>query len=295
MKLAYALCLLPLYGFSCGVSAPPKPHVNPGRYVKTVKEGAIERSYVLRVPKGYDNKTNLPLVLVFHGLGSSADEAETYTQFGPKADKEGFILAVPNGTAGLGEMKGWNTGFLNLGTKDADDVKFTTDILDQVEKDLYVDQHCVYVAGFSNGAMMSYVLGAKLSDRIAAIGVVSGSIGLQDQRVPAPESPVSAIIFHGNADQMVAYDAASTALLHSIPAPESAKWWAAQDGCDPTAKIQMARGVIVNDYKSGKNNTEVEFVTIDKGDHSWPDGSEASAHISAADMIWSFFKAHPKR
>ncbi|HWA84041.1 MAG TPA: PHB depolymerase family esterase [Fimbriimonadaceae bacterium] len=291
MKLGYAFLVLPLCGFSC-VSAPPKPHVEPGRYVKTIKEGNLERSYILRVPRRYDNKTEMPVVFVLHGLSSSAEEAESSTGLAQKAEKEGFILVIPNGTPGIGDMKGWNAGFLDLGSKEADDVKFTTDILDQVERDLYVDGRRVFVAGHSNGAMMAYDLGSALSDRIAAIAVVSGSIGIADKRAPGPSSPVSAIIFHGKADQMVAYDQSSSALLQAIPAPESAKWWAEKDGCGPVTETKPRDGVILDDYRNGKGSSEVELVTLVKGDHSWPDGT--TTPVSATDMIWSFFKAHPK-
>ncbi|HVT10965.1 MAG TPA: PHB depolymerase family esterase [Fimbriimonadaceae bacterium] len=291
MKLGYALLILPLCGFSC-VSAPPKPHVAPGRYVKTIQEGSIQRSYILRTPKGYDNKRKVPLVLMFHGLGSSAEEAESFTGLTLKAEKEGFILVIPNGTPGIGDMKGWNTGFLDLGSKDVDDVKFTTDILDQVEHDLYIDDKRVFVAGHSNGAMMAYDLGSALSGRIAAIAVVSGSVGIGDKRVPGPTSPVSAIIFHGKADQMVAYDSSSSALLQAISAPESAKWWAEKDGCGPMTETRRGNDVVLDDYRNGKGSSEVELVTIVKGDHAWPDGTRTP--VAAADLIWSFFKAHPK-
>src|SRR5579862_1087288 len=161
MKLAYLLLIAPLVGFSCSHSG--KPHVEPGRYVKTLREGTLDRNYVLLVPKSYDNRTNLPVVVLLHGWTGSADDILANSGFGGKAEKEGFILAVPNGTDGIGQLTGWNTGFLNLGDPKADDVKFTSDILDQVEKDLCVDENRVYVAGHSNGAMMAYDLAANLS------------------------------------------------------------------------------------------------------------------------------------
>src|ERR1043166_4800404 len=181
MKFAYALLALPLFGFSCSAPQGPKPHVEPGKYVKTIKEVGLERSYILRVPKAYDNKTNLPIVIVYHGWTSNAQQADVYTEFGAKSEKEGFILVIPDGTPGIGKLKGWNAGILNLGAADVDDVKLTADLLDQVEKDMYVDEKRVYIAGHSNGAMMAYDLGAKLSNRIAAIGVVSGTIGTPNQ------------------------------------------------------------------------------------------------------------------
>jgi polyhydroxybutyrate depolymerase len=272
MKFAYVFLVLPIFGFSCSHTQGPKPHVDPGKYVKTIKEGQLERSYILRVPKNYDNKTNLPLVLVYHGWTSNAQQADVYTEFGAKAEKEGFILVIPDGTPGIGKLKGWNAGILNLGAADVDDVKLTSDLLDSVEKDLYVDESRVYVAGHSNGAMMAYDLGAKLGNRIAAIGVVSGTIGTPDHQCENPQGPVSAIIFHGKADNTVPYDdTAKSALIKCTSAPDSAKWWAQKDGCAAATRTTQDDGdVIIDDYKGGKNGTEVELVSLVKGNHSWP-------------------------
>jgi polyhydroxybutyrate depolymerase len=300
MKFAYALLALPLFGFSCSSAVVPKPHIDPGRYVKTIKVGDLQRSYILRVPKAYDNKTKLPLVFVFHGWTSSAEEAEVYTQFGAKSEKEGFILAVPNGTEGVGKLKGWNAGFLNLGQSSADDVKLTSELLDQLEKDMYIDESRVYVAGHSNGAMMAYTLGAKLSDRIAAIAVVSGTIGIPKQQVEEPKGPVSAIIIHGKKDPTVPYDDTVQALLKSTAAPVCAQWWAGKVGCiSPTRTTQAGGNVVIDTFTGGRAGTEVKFVSIVNGGHMWPNeldlpGPAAKSKFPATDVIWEFFKSHPK-
>jgi polyhydroxybutyrate depolymerase len=289
MKLLCTLGIVTLCGWSCRGPASSKPHVDPGRYVKSIRVGNLDRNYVLRVPKSYDNKTRLPLVVLYHGWTSSAAEIERQTKFGAKADKEGFILVVPNGTEGVANYKGWNTGFLNLGSPDADDVKLTSDILDEVEKDLYVDEDRVFVAGHSNGAMFAYKVGAELSDRIAAIAVVSGTVGMAEGHIPEPKSPVSAIIFHGKADETVPYDEHSRGLIQSISAPESAKWWADKDGCG-TPTESKSGAAIIDDYKGGRAQSEVELVSIIKGGHSWP----VTTEVPATDMIWTFFQSHPK-
>jgi polyhydroxybutyrate depolymerase len=58
---------------------------------------------------------------------------------------------------------------------------------------------------------MTYRLAGELSPRIAAIGVVAGSVGVRGPRgraftIPEPEHPVSVIVFHGTADKLVPYD-----------------------------------------------------------------------------------------
>jgi polyhydroxybutyrate depolymerase len=303
LYFAHLVLSLHLLGISGGtLPAAGVPHqVEPGRYVKTIQEGDLQRTYILRVPRQYDNKTKLPLVLLFHGWESSAASAERYTGFGAKCEDAGFILAIPDGTEGRGSKKGWNTGFANLGVKGADDIQLASDILDQVEHDLLVDDNRVYVVGHSNGAMMTYSVAAHLSERIAAIGIVSGTVGEPGKHIPEPKVPVSAIIFHGKADPTVPYDHSTTGIMVAVPAPESAKWWADQDGCGPAEETTKGDGnVIIDDYKNGKNGTEVEFVTIVNGLHWWPSGGtphgpETITHVPATDMIWDFLMSHPRR
>lgn len=289
-----------LLAASCAPPTAVAPDLAPGRYSRSIKVGELDRAYLLKVPRE-STKGAIPLVIVLHGWGSNKEEAEQYTGFGAESDTGGFALAIPDGTAGLGKSKGWNTGFLNLGVGKADDVALIDQMIHAIEKDVRINPKMVYVVGHSNGAMMAYTAGARLSGEIAAIGVVAGTIGSAEKRVPSPSKPVSAIIIHGKADPMVPYDASSKALLKSIPAPESAKWWAAQIGCQgPTRTTKDDGNVLIDDFRGGRGGAEVEFATIVNGTHDWPggltrSGAETKTHVNAADLIWAFLKAHPKR
>ncbi|OWY59791.1 hypothetical protein B7486_72665, partial [cyanobacterium TDX16] len=128
-------------------------------------------------------------------------------------------------------------------------------------------------------------------DRIAAIGVVAGTIGLPEKQVESPKGPVSAIIVHGKADETVPYDSTVQALIKSTSAPDSAKWWAEKLGCGPGVRAERESGnLLVDSFNGGKDGCAVELVTIVDGGHSWP-----SEKISATDLIWEFFQSHPKR
>ena len=61
----------------------------------------------------------------------------------------------------------------------------------------HIDARRIYATGFSNGAMMCFRLAAEMSDRIAAIGTVAGTMA---RGLPAPSRPVPLIHFHGTLD-----------------------------------------------------------------------------------------------
>ena len=49
----------------------------------------ITREYILHLPKNYGSES-LPLVMVFHGGGGTADQIKDHTKFNKLADKENF-------------------------------------------------------------------------------------------------------------------------------------------------------------------------------------------------------------
>lgn len=271
----------------------PYPDVKPGRYVKAIKSGGLDRTYILRVPKAYDASKPTPLLVVFHGWTGSGAESEGYTHLAAAAEAEGWLSAFPDGT---NTPRGWNTGFLNLGQKGVDDVRFTSDLLDAIKKQVHVDDSRVFVAGHSNGAMLAHTLASRLPDKIAAIGAVAGTVGLsQKARISAPNSPVSVMMIHGTGDSMVAYDAKDSALLRCISAPEGARWWAKQDktAAEPVLGHLPGRAK-TETWTLGTGGTEVVLVTLPGWSHDWPTAARTGG-VDAASLLISFFKAHPKR
>lgn len=290
------------------VQKPPTPPTKPaapvygsGDHAETVDEGKVARGFTVRVPPNYDGKRLLPVVVLLHGWTSSAKRIETLTGMDKKSDAEGFLLIVPDG---LGNPQGWNCGFFNLGGKDANDVKFISDALDAAGKKVKIDPRRVFVAGHSNGAMMAYTIGAKLSKRIAAIGVVSGTAGIDQgefqSRVDPPTSPVSALIIHGLLDPTVPYNHGKALLQNCMSAPDSALFWARADGIESSPTRTTAANDNVEQLDWRGDGVEVKLISIANGTHDWPggvnwDGDEKSSGINATDQLWAFFAHHPKR
>ena len=128
------------------------------------------------------------------------------------------------------------------------------------------------------------------------MAVVSGTVGVPPLHVESPTVPVSAIIFHGMADPTVPYDSSTKGLIEATSAPESAAWWAKQDGCGKAIESESGGGDIKTlDFKNGPDGPEVELVSRKKGVHAWPTSEDADDPLPATDMIWDFFKAHPRR
>src|SRR5258708_6567969 len=143
---------------------------------RTFLVNGSQRSYRIHLPTGYSQLTMLPLVIALHGGGGNPEQFAKDTGFDQKADAEGFIVVYPRG---IGLLPTWNAihccgpAFNNK----IDDVGFMRALIDELIGSQHVDPKRVYVTGHSNGGMLSYRLGAELSDKIAAISVSAGTIG----------------------------------------------------------------------------------------------------------------------
>jgi polyhydroxybutyrate depolymerase len=81
-----------------------------------------------------------------------------------------------------------------------DDVSFIKALLDDLAQDFRLDAQRVCVTGMSNGAIMAYRLASELSDRIAAIAPVAGTMATETCE---PKRQVPVIRFHGTMDEFV--------------------------------------------------------------------------------------------
>ena len=73
------------------------------------------------------------------------------------------------------DTRHWNVGGWTLGST-IDDVGFTEALLTKISTAYTIDLQRVYSTGMSNGGYMSFLLACQLSDKIAAIASVTGSM-----------------------------------------------------------------------------------------------------------------------
>src|SRR5262245_1071881 len=138
-----------------------------------LSQDGLDRSYVLHLPR---SPGPLPLVMMIHGAGGSAEFAADETGWSSLADREGFAVVYPEGVPVrppkapkfLTNPQEWNDG---SGRGRQDDVGFLLEILDDLDG---IDTRRVYVAGFSNGAGIAFRLAAEHAGRVAALAPVAG-------------------------------------------------------------------------------------------------------------------------
>jgi polyhydroxybutyrate depolymerase len=279
------------------------PMLQPGDHTRNLKVDGLDRSYLVHVPKKYDGKTPTPVVLSLHGAAMNGPMMAILFGLNKKADQAGFIVVYPSGT-GMGTILTWNSGGM---VSKADDVAFIRAALDDLGAVVKIDPKRVYATGMSNGGMMCYRLAAELSDRIAAVAPVAGTMAIEKA---SPKRPVPIIHFHGTADTFVPFNGPGQKTPKFIKfksVDESIQSWAKIDGCDVkpetvTLPDKAKDGTTVQrkTYGHGKDGAEVVLFIIKGGGHTWP-GKEppvgfigkSTKNISASDLLWDFFQKHP--
>jgi polyhydroxybutyrate depolymerase len=261
----------------------------PGTSVQEIESSGQTRQYRVHVPPSYQAGTPMPLVLNLHGLNETAAQQEALSGMSTKADSAGFIVVYPEGID-----QTWHIG---PGPAAPADMQFIRDLVGELQGRLSIDPARIYSTGISNGAQMSNLLGCNAADIFAAIGPVSG--GYSPAQECEPGRPVPVVGFHGTADQLIPYEGdAATGGRLLLPAKEWAAAWAARNGCNPTPAVTYQGSEVTGETWSGcQAGADVVFYTIEGGGHGWPGPGSAigltTTEISATDIIWDFFAAHP--
>lgn len=301
------LCTAFLRGFLimlvAGVLAVPasaddkeKAALKPGDHERTMEHGGLTRTYRLHVPKDFKDKP-VPLVMVIHGLGATGKITETLTGFTPLADKKGFAVVYPDG-----EKRFWDY----LTDKD---VKFLTALMNQLTKEGLADEKRIYFTGISNGGYMSNRMGWDLSDKIAAIAPVCGTISKAQAEKAKPGRHLPVLCIHGTEDTIVGYNGKDfiTRKEMSLGAEDQVRWWAKKNGCEEKPKVEELPDTAKDGTKverqtfASKDGADVILYKVIGGGHTWPGGSvqpkvmlgKTSQQFNASEVIWDFFAKHP--
>ncbi len=266
----------------------------------SIMHDGLKREYILYVPDAYSGNEPVPLVLNYHGYGSNASQQMYYGDFRSISDTAGFIIVHPQGTRLYG-LRHWNVGSWIFAST-VDDVGFTEALIDALASEYNIDPAKVYATGMSNGGYMSFQLACQLSDKIAAIASVSGSMTPDIIDKCDPQRPIPILQIHGTSDLLVLYNGIRGL---TEPIKDILAYWVDYNNCNPVAAIESLPDTARYDgstvehyiYDSGHNGVTVEHYKVIGGGHAWPKFGlnllpGTNHDIDASEEIWSFFSKY---
>ena len=264
------------------------PNVPTGKMIKELTVNGITREYIIYVPENYNVTTAFPLLLSFHGLTSNMEFNYSYTSFDELAELENFIVVHPNGISNT-----WT-----VSANDDTDIDFIVSLLNQLEEDYNIESNRIYSTGMSMGGFFSFSLACRLSDRIAAVASVTGSMTPDTLNDCNAQHPTPVLQIHGTNDSVVPYDGNST---WTLPIVDLVSYWVNYNNCEATPTtttfpdLDLSDGSTVEHiiYSGGDNGVTTEHMKIIGGGHTWPSSAitlpGTNQDINASMEIWHFF------
>lgn len=236
-----------------------------GSGLRIFTSDGTERSYYVKLPKGYGDPTDYPLVIAFHGTGGDYTrytKNQYYNLHG--AIGEDAVIVYPNALAPEGGEPQWNY---------VSDLSFFDDLVAILKETLSFDHRRLFVVGHSSGAGFAHQIACRRGNVVRAVAPVAGAL-IDDSEC---RGEVAVIQIQGITDTMVPPTTA-------IP---GRNYWITYNGCDPGSALDVSPSPCV-EYSGCDTGYPVRYCEHDEedpqrhGGHAWPS--------FAGEAIWSFFK-----
>jgi poly(3-hydroxybutyrate) depolymerase len=172
-----------------------------------------DREYLVHVPQGYKKGEQLPIVVVVHGTGGSAQYIAGKSQMNQLADKFGFIAVYPQGNNVLGDpnLRVWHIPARGLGVPGGQrrDVAAVAGIIDDVQltfngvqPGLKAPRPEVHIGGMSAGATMAGMVAKQHPEKVDSMTIVAG-VNVGSPMLPGHKNM---LIVHNSGDRVISYD-----------------------------------------------------------------------------------------
>lgn len=240
---------------------------------ETTEFGGKTRSYILGIPKSYDENKSYPLVLNFHGNPGTAEAQAAYLPF-DSVSKSDAIIAYPQA-----DGTDWD---LYTATEWNADMDWIHGLPQEIAAKANIDTGRVFGFGYSGGAFFLTQFTCRFGDVFKAVSINAGG-GPDEPNMDfgkyengcyqCPGGPVAAIVTHGKADGVVEPASGET----------TKECYATFNGCsDSFSDTTPAPCQLADDCPDDK---PVKWCLIPGLGHGAWDQAMAEA--------WTFFKAQP--
>ncbi|GLW31793.1 cellulose binding domain-containing protein [Actinoplanes regularis] len=249
---------------------------------RTIRSGGQNRTYILRIPDGYDRTRPYKLIFAFHWLNGTANDVATGGTAGATWAYYGQQRLSDN-SAILVAPQGIDNGWANTGGRD---LTLADDLTALIEGDLCVDTSQLFALGWSYGGAMSYAVACARPTVFRAVAVLSGA---NLSGCAGGTQPVAYLGIHGTHDSVL--DISLGRGLRDT--------FVRNNGCTPQSPPEPARGSlthVVTAYTGCRAGYPVRWAAFD-GDHT-PEPVDGSTSTNGARTwtggeIWNFFSQLP--
>ena len=265
------------------------------------------RHYRLHTPPNLTGPA--PLVIALHGFGETVEQMQQSWTMDAVADRERFRVVYPAALVNRWSYTPTRPVTLPDGSGLVDDVGFIEALTDHLVAAGRADPSKVYVAGLSNGGLLTWTLLCSAPERFAAAAsMITGMLEAQRETChPSRQIPVVAI--DGTDDPVQVYDGWLYQDYRLLSVAETMDFWRRLRGCSLQAgdlvpvheKTDPTRALWV-DWTECQDPAKLRLYRIEGGGHSLPSYAPIepgmrirhggrSQTIETAEVLWSFFNS----
>jgi len=273
----------------------------------------FERQYLVHFPPEEKMQDQIPVLFHLHGGGGTASGTVglTFGRFNELADRDGFIMIYPQAIE-----KNWNDGrksdLVFAWKENIDDVGFIAAIIDELKKEVKVDEDRIFTAGMSNGGFMSMRLLCDRADIFRGGAILTATLSEDYLPLCNPDKPTAVMIINGTDDSLVPYDGGEVMVLNRprgqiVSTDEIVEFWKEENDCitkKPIVHLPDIKDdgttVSIEEYTNCNDRGSLVLYKIEGGGHTWPGGRQyfgerligkTSQEFVACDVIWNYFKS----
>ena len=293
-------------GSSCHVASPT------GERTIALTDQGVSRPFLLFVPRGYQPRKPMPLLLDLHSSGSSGAAQLQVGDMEDAADRRGYVVVAPDGAVSYpGGGYAWNVPGVPLvsgspvpaGTPNDED--YLLRVIRAAKRAVCIDPDRVYATGYSGGARMASALACDQADEIAAIAPVAGlragvpvesadGAWSPDRSTCRPSRPASVLAFHGTTDEVNPY-AGNDDPRWGYGVEQALTAWARLDRCKrgPSTRAVSPTESLIS-YRRCRAGATVGLYRAAGTGHTWPGNDQpefgpTDMSISATEVMLRFF------
>ncbi len=290
--------------------SPSQPALSARALTGTIRVGTLNRTYLLYVPARRNAAP--PLLVVFHGsMGSGRDvRVDTGYEFDRLADRDGFVVAYPDGYEG-----NWNdcrrAASFPARRLNIDDVGLFEALVSRLQSERNIDPTRVFVVGSSNGGHFVFRLALEHPDLIAGAAVFAASLPTRDNSdCTLRGRPPPIMLVNGTSDPINPYEGGVVTLFgfgnrgQVSSTLESANYFARAEGATgplvariPPQAESDRTWVERSVWRTGATS-RVVLLTVRGGGHVVPQPTyrpprllgQATTAINGPAEVWDFFR-----
>ncbi|WP_415913210.1 alpha/beta hydrolase family esterase [Neptuniibacter sp. QD37_11] len=255
----------------------------------TLKSSSGDRTVKLALPEL--NGKKVPVIIALHGGLGNAKRFARDTELHGYANEQGYAVAYLNGsgTVRFNNARTWNAGDCcgPAARRKINDIEIIDQLITNLKHRINADPKRIYLAGFSNGAMMAYRYACEGNQPIAGVFGVGGTLAIDQCSQTIPY----VLHVHGSKDENVP-------LLGGSAKKSRTKYShiSVYDHFELLQKDQACHSPRAESYRVGLqgisykcNESKHNLLIVSKGDHRWYRSDNNSVRYDATINAVDFF------